>query len=140
MADINSRRADILENIRVERERQFDLPGSEWDVDKAPNDWVAVITADLGQCSRRNASIPESDDFREMMTKVAAVAVASLEHLDFMVDKKRLRKAETTTNPISEDELYDLASKHLLKNQDAFADSALRMLKTIREQFSDETS
>lgn len=48
-----SRRADLLARMEAERARQFNLPGSEYDVRNTPNDWVAIATHYLNEEVRR---------------------------------------------------------------------------------------
>lgn len=74
-----------------ERERHFNLPFSEADMLKSPNDWIATICSLLSEGTNR-AGRPTTHDFESAMVKVGAVALAALEHVEIMESKKLLRK------------------------------------------------
>ena len=82
---------EILTAIATERQRQFDLPGTESDVQKGPNDWITTIITLLVEGQTRHGIAPTTEDFREAMVKAAAVCVAALEHVDLMSSKNRIR-------------------------------------------------
>jgi hypothetical protein len=82
---------DHFTKVIAERERHFNLPFSETDILKTPNDWVATICSLLSEGTNRAGS-PISHDFERAMIKVAAVALAALEHVSVMEEKKTLRK------------------------------------------------
>ena len=86
------KRSELLESIMKERERQVDLPGSEHDANNTPNDWIAIATYYLSQNTRRATMLtpPSSDEYKDDLTKAAAVILAALEHLDSMKEKKNL--------------------------------------------------
>jgi|TARA_B100000085_G_scaffold62163_1_gene54971 hypothetical protein len=86
------KRNDILESVLKERERQVDLPGSEHDANNTPNDWIAIASYYLTQNTRRATMLtpPSSDEYKNDLTKAAAVILAALEHLDSMKDNKDL--------------------------------------------------
>jgi len=88
MTDI---RENLLARIRAERERQLELPGSEWDERNSPNDWVALIAHYVGDEVRRNGQTPNREAFEDALVKAAAVILAALEHTDAMTQKKQLR-------------------------------------------------
>lgn len=75
-----------------ERERQVDFTGSEYDVNNTPNDWIAIAIYYLSQNTRRATMLtpPSSEEYKNDLTKAAAVIIAALEHLDSMKEKKNL--------------------------------------------------
>mgnify|MGYP006422601267 CR=1 FL=1 len=75
---------DIVAMILDERIRQFELPGSEWDANKTPNDWIAVATHYLTENTNRNSTIPNSDEFEENLIKASAIILAAIEHIKTM--------------------------------------------------------
>jgi hypothetical protein len=81
---------EIYSAIAAERQRQFDLPGTESDVTKGPNDWIVTITAILCEAQSRTGLPPTAEDFRHSMIKAAAVTVAALEHVELMSAKNRV--------------------------------------------------
>ena len=81
---MSERRTKIIDLILAERERQFNLHGSELDIKNTPNDWVAITTSYLSDAASRKHSNPSSENFSEDFIKAAAVIVAALEHLDVM--------------------------------------------------------
>lgn len=95
-------RDELLETIRIERERQYNLPGAEWDQDNFPNDWVAIAMSYLSSEVRRKGIRPRQSEFREALIKSAAVIVAALEHLEVMADNEHF-ESEDTGETISDD-------------------------------------
>ena len=87
-----SRRSELLDLILQERERQVGLSGSEYDGNNSPNDWIAIASYYLTQNTRRATMLtpPSSDEYKNDLTKAAAVILAALEHLDSMKDNKDL--------------------------------------------------
>lgn len=81
---------EILEKILKERERQIEIPGSEWDMKKTPNDWVAVATHYLSQDVKRSSTTPTQEEFEDSLIKACAVIIAGLEHVDIMKQNKYL--------------------------------------------------
>lgn len=78
-------RRSLIDQIVVERERQFNLPGSEFDLTKSPNDWIAVASYYLSENAARLAhSTVRAEDFEDSLTKAAAVILAALEHVEHM--------------------------------------------------------
>lgn len=77
-------RADLLARIEAERERQFNLPGSESDVRNTPNEWVAIAGHYLFDEIRRGANQPDSEEFTDGLVKAAAVILAALESVPAM--------------------------------------------------------
>lgn len=73
-----------LELIRAERQRQLDLPGSEWDARNTPGDWVAIVSHYVSNEVRRNGIVPEEEEFRVSLIKAAAVILAALENINEM--------------------------------------------------------
>tara|TARA_B100001057_G_scaffold288379_1_gene288418 strand:- start:2232 stop:2501 length:270 start_codon:yes stop_codon:yes gene_type:complete len=86
------KRSELLESIMKERERQVDFTGSEYDVNNTPNDWIAIAIYYLSQNTRRATMLtpPSSEEYKNDLTKAAAVIIAALEHLDSMKEKKNL--------------------------------------------------
>lgn len=81
---------DIFAVAGAERARQFDLPGTEHDVNKGPNDWIATLMPILGESCSRAGIPPTAEDFERSMVKVIAVAVAAIQHAELMQSKNRL--------------------------------------------------
>lgn len=81
----------IIDLIREERQRQADLPGSEWDAKNTPADWVAIATHYVGSEVRRNGSVPLAEDFEDQLVKAAAVIVAALENVEVMKAREELQ-------------------------------------------------
>lgn len=74
-----SSRYAIIAKIEAERDRQFNLPGSENDVRNTPNDFVAIACRYLSQEVKRFGNLPYREDFEESLVKAAAVILAALE-------------------------------------------------------------
>jgi hypothetical protein len=88
---MSQRRQEIVDLILSERERHFNLPGSEWDEKNSPNDWIAISATYLTSGSSRKHTKPLADDFEADMVKAAAVILAALEHISSMRDLGTLR-------------------------------------------------
>jgi hypothetical protein len=86
------KRNSILDRIKQERERQVEIPGSEFDANNSPNDWIAIATYYLAQETRRATMLeaPSSVEFEKELIKAAAVIIAALEHTELMKDKGEL--------------------------------------------------
>lgn len=84
-------RKQFVSNIVAERERHIDLPGSEFDLNNGPNDWIAIASRYLSEGAQRKGVTPSSEDFVDNLTKAAAVILAGLEHVDHMKSHKRLK-------------------------------------------------
>lgn len=82
--------SEIYSAIAAERQRQFDLPGTETDVTKSPNDWIVTIASILCEAQSRGGVPPTAGDFEHAMIKAAAVAVAAIEHIELMSSKNRV--------------------------------------------------
>jgi hypothetical protein len=87
----SNRRQELLDEIHSERERQFDLPGSEWDSTNSPNDWIAIASTYLSSGSNRKHSKTSADDFEDDLIKAAAVILAALENIENMRSSGGLR-------------------------------------------------
>lgn len=89
---MSNKRSSILDRIRQERERQADIPGSEFDATNSPNDWIAIATYYLAQETRRATMLepPSSEEFERELIKAAAVIVAALEHTELMKTEGKL--------------------------------------------------
>ena len=72
----------ILNEISGERDRQYNLPGSEYDQNHTMNDWIALATAYLSRSVTRKHIKSDYEEQRQSLIKSAAVIVAALEHLD----------------------------------------------------------
>ena len=83
-----------LARIAEERLRQESLFGSEWDRLNTVNDWVALLTNYASGSIAKKGRTPSRLDFEETLVKTAAVALAALECLDAMVEKRRLADGE----------------------------------------------
>lgn len=88
---MNQKRQQVIEKVLQERLRQFDLPGSEFDVSRTPNDWLAIAGRYLYSSSTTKNIKPSREDFEKDLIKAAAVIVAALENLERMVDNNQLR-------------------------------------------------
>jgi len=84
-------RKELIKAIIEERERHLNLPGSEFDLNNGPNDWVAIAGRYLTEGAQRKGVTPLSDDFIDNLTKAAAVILAGLEHVNHMKENKRLK-------------------------------------------------
>lgn len=89
---MSNKRSSIIDRIRQERDRQVEIPGSEFDAKNSPNDWIAIATYYLSQESRRATMLeaPSSVEFERELIKAAAVIVAALEHTELMKDEGEL--------------------------------------------------
>ena len=86
------KRDSILDRIKQERERQVNIPGSEFDARNTPNDWIAIATYYLAQETIRATLLdaPSAVDLEQELIKAAAVIVAALEHSELMKDEGKL--------------------------------------------------
>lgn len=81
----------FLSNAKAERLRHFNLPGTESDVTKGPNDWIVTVTSLLVEAQTRSGVPPTKEEFLDAMTKANAVIIAAVEHVDLMTAKQRLK-------------------------------------------------
>jgi len=81
---------ELVAAVLAERQRQFDLPGTEHDVVKGPNDWITTISTYLIEAASRSGEAPTQQDFDKAIVKTMAVALAALQHSDLMRSKNRL--------------------------------------------------
>lgn len=77
----------IIQRIRDERLRQFDLPGSEWDAHNTPGDWTSLVSHYATEEVRRNGIAPNATDFEDSLIKAAAVILATLEYTEEMKER-----------------------------------------------------
>jgi len=86
------KRSSIIERIKNEREKQVENPGSEFDANNSPNDWIAIATYYLTQETRRATMLdaPSASEFEHELIKAAAVIVAALEHTELMKEDGKL--------------------------------------------------
>lgn len=80
----------ILEEVKLERQRQADVAGSEYDLVNTPNDWVATAGHYLLQDVNRKKVVPNRAHFHDSLVKAAAVIVAALEYEQNMTSKGQL--------------------------------------------------
>lgn len=81
----------FLSDAKSERLRHFNLPGTESDVTKGPNDWIVTVTSLLVEAQARSGVPPTKEEFLDAMTKATAVIIAAVEHIDLMASKQRLK-------------------------------------------------
>lgn len=82
--------SEWVTKIAAERQRQFELPGTEGDYAKSPDNWIATVISILGDGVERSGIPPSRQDFERALVKSAAVCLAALEHIDHMADRKKL--------------------------------------------------
>lgn len=88
---MSDRRRELIELILQERERQFNLPGAEWDGKNTPNDWMAIASSYCLSSTARKHTIPDGDEFSSDLIKAAAVILAALENIPHMENNGSLR-------------------------------------------------
>lgn len=81
------KRQDLLNQILEERERQFHLPGSEYDLKNSPAEWLAIISHYLHREVFRSGRKPNAEEFQDGLTKAGAVILAALENMENMNSK-----------------------------------------------------
>ena len=86
-----TKREDFIKRIDEERERQYELPGSEFDMNNGPNDWVAIASRYLSEGARSRGITPSQSEFEDSMVKAAAVILAALDHSEHMKKENRLK-------------------------------------------------
>ena len=69
-----------MEEIAHERERQFNLPGSEFDQLHSMNDWIAIAAQYLTRGADRKHTKGDPAEQRMALVKAAAVILAAIEH------------------------------------------------------------
>jgi len=77
-----SSRETLLAEISGERDRQYNLPGSEYDQMHSMNDWIAIAAQYLTRSADKKHTKSDPADQRDSLIKAAAVIVAAIEHLD----------------------------------------------------------
>jgi hypothetical protein len=77
----------ILAQVAQERQKQKQLWGSEYDLQHGPNDWSAIAGSYLNSEVSNKGRSPNNDQWRDAMTKAAAVIIAALEHEENMCNK-----------------------------------------------------
>lgn len=76
----------LLERIKLERDRQRTLPGSEFDAKNTVNDWIAIAGHYLSESAKRKSSTSYNrgavtqEDYEDSLVKAAAVILAALEY------------------------------------------------------------
>lgn len=87
---MSERRDAIVARALTERDRQYHLPGSEWDARHQPNDWLAIAASYLLKEPSRKGAVPTREDFEDTLVKALAVIIAALEHAEAMQRDRRL--------------------------------------------------
>lgn len=82
---------DNIAAIVSERQRQFNLPGTESDVTKSPNDWIVTVASLLCEAQERSGICPSAEEFKHAMIKAGAVVLAALEHVELMQSNGKLK-------------------------------------------------
>lgn len=80
-----------MQKILEERVRQLELPGSELDSKRDPNDWLAIAGRYLFGSAYTKNMPPLTTDFEDDLIKAAAVILAALEHSEKMSENKFLK-------------------------------------------------
>ena len=88
---MTQRRQTVIQKILAERERQLNLPGSEFDISRTPNDWLAIAGRYLFNPSSTKNIKSSKVEFEEDLIKAAAVIVAALENVERMRDNDHLK-------------------------------------------------
>ena len=83
---------EIITRILAERERQFNLPGIEYDIRNTPNDWTSIIAHYLHEEVRRGPLKPTRENYEDSLVKAAAVIIAALEHCSKMDSNNHFSK------------------------------------------------
>jgi hypothetical protein len=83
-------RSEIVQLIVDERERQFNLPGREFDILNTPNDWSGLICKYASRGIVTHHTQTNRDDFVDDLIKAAAVILAALEHVDLLVSRNEM--------------------------------------------------
>lgn len=79
---MNATRGMLFEEISNERDRHYNLPGSEFDQRHTMNDWIAIGAQYLTRSADRKHTKSDKVEQRDSLIKAAAVIVAAIEHLD----------------------------------------------------------
>lgn len=82
----------ILEEISKERSKQKNLWGAEYDLKHGPNDWAAIASSYLNSEVSNKGRSPDSLQWRDNLTKAAAVIIAALEYEENMCRNGQLIK------------------------------------------------
>ena len=88
---MTEKHAKFVDKIKEERNRQHNLPGSEFDVTNGPNDWVALVCKYASEGTRLHGVVPSTEEFEDSMIKAAAIILAALDHIDHMKGEKKLK-------------------------------------------------
>jgi len=86
-------RSDLVKRIVDERDRQFNLPGREFDLHNRPNDWIALICKYASRDSGSLHTAPLHSDFEDDLIKAGAIVLAALEHIDVMLARDLLAES-----------------------------------------------
>lgn len=84
---MSQKRQDLLNKILEERERQFHLPGSEFDLQNSPAEWLGIVGHYIHREVFRSGRKPNQEEFRDNLIKASAVILAALENMDTMKAK-----------------------------------------------------
>lgn len=77
---------EILEKLVSERARQYNIPGSEWDIKNKPNDWASIVMKYLSEIVRYKGRKPRKTEVVDGLVKSGAIIIAALENISRMVD------------------------------------------------------
>jgi hypothetical protein len=77
-------RDDIIKAITEERERQYNMPGAEYDRLNTPSDWVAIVSHYCTSTITRKGLKCDRGEWESDLIKAAAVILAALEHSEHM--------------------------------------------------------
>lgn len=92
-------RLQLVDLMLNERERQYNLPGREFDVRNTPNDWAAIVAHYALDEIRRGVELPSRAGFEDRLVKAAAVILAALEHAPMMENNGWFAAAEEGAPP-----------------------------------------
>ena len=83
---MKTKRQILLDMVQAERSRQLDLPRTEFDSLKTPNDWASITGHYLYECAVRGGLPQNADTVEANGIKAMAVILAMLEHIQAMKD------------------------------------------------------
>jgi hypothetical protein len=94
---MSQKRQEFLNKILDERERQINLPGSEYDLKNTPAEWLAIATHYLHREVFRSGRKPNAEEFQDGMIKAGAVILAALENINNMKSKRHFDGGDELT-------------------------------------------
>ena len=69
----------------------MDLPRTEFDALKTPNEWTSIVGHYLFEMATRGGDTPSEEIFLDNMTKASAVLIALIEHIPDMKENGYLK-------------------------------------------------